>query len=459
MLLHCHDLGRHLGCYGAQTLSSPRLDALAAEGVLLTQMSAAAPQCSPSRSALFTGRWPHSNGVLGLTHSSFGWDLHDDEQHLAALLGGAGYATELIGVHHESAIRPDAEVADQLGFDSVVAEGLADEVADRTTAALDRLAAGDRPFYLQVGFLEPHRLPGPTDPDGVLGFLGEHRQPDTADGVQVPPWLIDDESARVEIAELQGAIKAMDAAAGRVLDALARTGAAENTIAIFTTDHGLALPRAKCSLYEPGLDVAFLIRWPAAGWSGGRRVDGLVSNVDVVPTLLDAIGLDVPATPREPAVQGRSFRPLIEGSGDGRSEVFAEMTYHDYYDPRRSVRTERWKLIANFSSAPAFMDPSQGWVRRCTAKPVDHDWTDYHPPIELYDLQADPLETTDLAGSADDHPEHGRIRDELAAALLSWMGQTGDPLLAGAVTGPLHRRTTELLEQGGPKPTSSPVAG
>ncbi|MBA8793119.1 arylsulfatase A-like enzyme [Friedmanniella endophytica] len=438
LLVHCHDLGRHLGCYDNPTVVSPHLDRLAGDGVRCTSMSAAAPQCSPSRAALFTGRWPHANGVLGLTHDHFGWDLHPAERHLGGLLAEAGYATELVGMHHESRRRPDDELAARLGFDRVRTGGLVDEVAARGEETVARLAAGDRPFYLQLGFTEPHRLPGSRDPEGVMGFLGDHLEPDTERGVAVPPWLVDDAGARTEVAELQGAIRAMDAGVGRVLAALGASGVADDTVTIFTTDHGLALPRAKCSLYEPGLAVAFLVRWPAGGWTGGRQVDAPLANVDVVPTLLDLLGLD----PAGPQRHGISFRGLLDGGPAVRERVYGEMTYHDYYDPRRSVRDRRWKLIANFSSAPAFMDPSQGTVRRCTAAPTDHPWTTYHPPVELYDLLEDPLEVHDRA----DDPDCREERDRLAAALRDWMAATGDPLLDGAVTSPLHRETAAVLD-------------
>lgn len=446
LLIHCHDLGRQLGLYGADTVRSPRLDALGAQGITADRMFATAPQCSPSRASLFTGRWPHSNGVMGLTHMRFGWDLHPDEWHLARRLSGVGYRTELIGVHHESRTQDDELVATALGFDRVQTGGLANVVAERAVEALRRNKDADAPFYLQVGFIEPHRLPGARDPDGTMGFLGDHLAPDDSRGVTIPPYLRDSDSARAEIAELQGAIAFLDTAIGRVLDALDDLGLTEDTITMFTTDHGLALPRAKCSLYDPGVEVAFVVRWPNGGWTGGRRIAELLSNVDVVPTLLDALAVDAD---QAPPVQGHSFRPLLDGvdGAHGREVVFAEMTYHDYYDPRRCVRTDRYKLIANFSSAPAFMDPSQSWNRRCVSAAADHSWDGYHPPIELYDLRTDPLERTDLA----DRPDHADVRDDLLRQLSGWMNDTGDPLLDGAVTGPLHRSTLDLLRPDAPR--------
>ena len=90
LLIHCHDLGRHLGCYGIGTVTSPSLDSLAAQGVRAESMFATAPQCSPSRASLFTGRWPHASGVMGLTHDSFAWDLHPGEQHIAEIDAALG---------------------------------------------------------------------------------------------------------------------------------------------------------------------------------------------------------------------------------------------------------------------------------------------------------------------------------------------------------------------------------
>jgi N-sulfoglucosamine sulfohydrolase len=226
-----------------------------------------------------------------------------------------------------------------------------------------------------------------------------------------------------------------------VLARIDELGLTDNTITIFTTDHGLALPRAKCSLYDPGLEIAFAIRWPAAGWTGavgdGRRLDQLLVNLDVVPTILDAVGIEFEIGATSAPIQGRSFRPLLDGSPeayDARDAVFAEMTYHDYYDPRRSVRTDRHKLIVNFSSAPTFMDPSQSWNRRCTPKVSPNGNIGSHPVVELYDLAADPDELTDLA----DDPVHADIKAELLAKLGHWMQTTDDPLLAGAVTSPAH---------------------
>lgn len=446
LLLHCHDLGRYLGCYGADTVQTPHLDALAADGVMFDNAFCTAPQCSPSRASMFTGRYPHTAGVLGLTHAQFAWDLNPNERHLAQELRDAGYTTSLLGVQHESrTTRPTPEMAARLGFDAAVPDHeigepcKAETVAELACAELDRLADNDQPFYLQVGFVEPHRLPGNSqDEPDYMGFISDYIEPDDELGVAVPPYIADEgPHTHAELAELQGAIRYLDQAVGQILGRLDERGLTGDTLVIFTTDHGLALPRAKCSLYDPGLEVALLMRCPSLGWTGGDIRTEMISNIDLFPTVLAAAGLD----PGD-HVHGRSLRPLLDATSGrdqvGRRAVYGEMTYHDYYDPRRCVRTPAHKLIVNFTSAPEFMDCSQSWRPRTTPRtPVRA----YHPAVELYDLVEDPHETHNVA----EDRRYERIRDDLLQDLNRWMLDTTDPLLNGAVTSPLHELSVSVL--------------
>jgi len=436
LLLHCHDLGQHLHCYGVDGVRSPGLDRLAGEGVLFENSFCSAPQCSPSRSSIFTGRYPHSNGVMGLTHADFAWDLHPGERHLGQILKDAGYATSGVGVIHET-----RSGAARCGFDEYTSETLAAVVADKVIGRLTHLAAAGKPFYMQAGCIEPHRLP-PAQPDADQDFLGKHIQPDEGNGVTIPPYLRATPGTRREMAELQGAVRHMDAQMGRILAAVDQLGLRQNTLVIFTTDHGIAMPRAKCSVYEPGMRTSFLMRFPGRpGWTGGHRRKELISNVDYLPTILDVAGIPAPN-----AVQGRSFAALLDGREyQGRDEIFGELTYHDYYDPRRSVRTATHKLVVNFSSAPAFMDPSQSWRPRAdTITPPNHALA-YHPSCELYDLLSDPWEQRDLAKDA----SYTGVLEDLRRRLRRHLESTADPILDGAVTGPLHQRSAAWLRQSG----------
>ncbi|MHA6481712.1 sulfatase family protein [Paenibacillus sp. strain BS8-2] len=433
ILITCHDLGRFLGCYGVTTVQTPNLDRLASEGVLFEQAYCTAPQCSPSRASLFTGRYPHNNGMMGLTNVGM-WDIHPEERHLAEMLQEAGYITGLAGIYHETLLDP----AERFGFDEVCTSPRRGEaIAAEAIHMLEQFAVQERPFFLEIGFFEPHRIRNMEELD-YMGFTGGYIEPDEERDITVPGYLENHAGSRKEMAELQGAVKYMDAQIGLLMEKLKAVGRDQDTVVLFTTDHGLALPRAKCSLYDSGLEVALLLRVPGGRWQGGQRIDNLVSNIDIVPTLLDLLELPVPGN-----VQGVSIAPLLDNDAEATSRdcIFGEMTYHDYYDPRRCIRTARYKLIINFSGAPYFMNPSQSWRPRTDPvfpeKPALH----YHEFVELYDLEADAHE---LDNRAED-PVYADIKQQLSERLLRWMADTSDPLLQGAVTSPHHRLALSQL--------------
>jgi arylsulfatase A-like enzyme len=439
VMIHGHDLGQHLHCYGVKTVQSPNLDRFASEGVMFTKSFCTAPGCSPSRASLFTGRYPHSNGVLGLTHKPFNWELNPGERHLAQILRDAGYRTTAVGVTHET-----HSGSERLGYEKYFPASMASQATDRSIAVLAQMKQDpSRPFFLFAGYIEPHRLPYDEPPAGLIAkdhtFPGKHLQPDDALGVEVPGYLRDTPGARRELAGLQGAVKHVDAQFGRVLDALNGLGLASNTLVIFTTDHGIAMPRAKCTLYDPGVEVAFLLRYPARkGWFGGRTFDALVSNIDCLPTVLDLAGVPVPA-----AVQGRSLAPLLDGGAyAARDALFTELTYHDYYDPRRAVRTATHKLIVNFTSSPAFMDSSQCWRPLSDVNVPANPACAQTPHVELYDLAKDRWEQNDVAQD----PQYAAVRADLLKRLNQHMVETQDPIVNGAVTSPHHLEAARLLK-------------
>ncbi|NUQ01531.1 MAG: sulfatase [Armatimonadetes bacterium] len=435
IVMVAHDLGRFIGPYGLKTVATPHLDRLAAEGARFSRSFCVAPQCSPSRASIFTGRYPHNNGVLGLCHGLFKWDLHPEEQHFAGLLQQGGYHTALVGLQHETT-RPDA-----MGYDEIVApnapcdyqgEQRAERFGAQAAELLARLAGGEQPFFIQMGFFEPHRLPGSPNLFGPMAPAAER-------GVTVPPYLVDDDSARAEVAAFQGAVQVMDAGVGRVLEALDGLGLAENTLVLFTTDHGIPFPRAKCSVYDPGLETCLLLRGPLPGLRGGQVYDPMLPHIDLLPTLLDLLGLPTPA-----AVQGRTVAPLLRGDHyQPRAEIFGEMTYHDYYDPVRCIRTETHKLIVAFMFNRPFMDPSQAWRPGTITVVPDDPMNQRHDLVELYDLRNDPLEHHNLAHE----PAQAALRDELLARLYRHMAATEDPLLTGVPPSPMHLDAVRTLKE------------
>ena len=148
LIVHWHDLGRYLGVYGHDDVSSPRLDQLAAEGILLTHAHATAPLCSPSRGSLFTGRYPQSNGLVGLAHH--GWEYRTGIRTLPHLLSESGWYTALFGMQHETSHPP------RLGFDEFdVSNSYCEYVVEQAAQWLTEPPA--QPFLLTAGFFETHR--------------------------------------------------------------------------------------------------------------------------------------------------------------------------------------------------------------------------------------------------------------------------------------------------------------
>ncbi|MEN9936686.1 MAG: hypothetical protein RLZZ387_3265 [Chloroflexota bacterium] len=399
LYLHSHDTGRVIQPYG-HPVSTPNLQRLADEGVLFRQAFCAAPTCSPSRAALLTGQAPHTAGMLGLAHRGFA--LHDYGQHLLHTLRPLGYTAALFGVQH---IAPDPAA---IGYDHV--DTTSDRAEHVAPAAAAFLQQAQQPFLLDVGFFEVHREypdPGP----------GPHY---TAPAAGLP----DTPQTRADMAAHFASVRQLDWGVGVVLDALERAGLAENTLVISTTDHGIAFPGHKCTLTERGTGVSLIVRGPG-GFTGGQVLDGLVSQVDLFPTLCDLLEIAPP-----PWLQGRSLLPLLRGEAQEVNDaIFAEVTYHAAYEPQRAVRTRRYTYIRRFDGRgrpvlPNIDDsPSKDVLLRhgLASRPVDDE--------ALYDRVFDPQETRNVAAD----PKLFPILSDMRARLERWMRDTGDPLLGGPV--------------------------
>ncbi|MGB9964312.1 sulfatase family protein [Halobacterium hubeiense] len=431
VLVHCHDLGQYLGCYGAD-VDSPNLDALAADGVRLERSFCTAPQCSPSRSSMMTGAYPHVNGVMGLAH--MGWALDDDWTTLPEYLGDAGYSTHLLGFQHEVPDDPARLGYDRVDTDTKRALELVDVVDDFFAARAD----ADDPFFVSVGIEEPHRpfrreyVPDEVydDPDPADVDLGDF------------PYLPDDPGVREDVADLQSLIAGtLDPAVGAFRESLADAGLEDETVFVFTTDHGLAMPRAKGTCYDAGLETALLVHQPGVV-EGGDVHDDLVSNVDLAPTLLDLAGVDPPTD-----VAGRSFADLLrDGTPHDRERVYGEMTWHDRYNPVRAVRTDRYKYVRNFSVLPRVFVPLDVAPTASGRAVLEQFHVEQRPAEELYDLERDPHERENLASdrapfetaaeAGDPDPEYVDVLDRLRSELEEWMEATDDPLLDGPVPYP-----------------------
>jgi N-sulfoglucosamine sulfohydrolase len=438
LLIHCHDLGRYLGCYGAD-VETPAIDALAAEGALFENHYATAPQCTPSRGSLMTGRHPHVNGLMGLAHTH--WELDEGERILPRYLSDAGYETHLFGLQH---ITQDT---DTLGYDHIHSEGnlypgVAPSVHQanraRTVSSVVssflKQAAFDEPFFASVGFFECHRVEQETgrfgrveEETGRFGFDADYYGADDVpdpDDVRPLPYLPDRRGIRRDLAEMHGMVAAIDDGVETICAALEAADLADETLVIFTTEHGIAFPRAKGSCYDAGLEAALLLRYPGVV-DGGSLYEELLSNVDVLPTLLDLIDLEVPD-----GLTGRSFLPLLTGGEyDRRERVFAEMTWHDEYNPVRAIRTKRYKYIRSFWQLPMVYLAQDVYASEAGREVREAYRAPFRPYEELYDLRSAPREDDNVAFE----PRYQDVRVDLSRRLHEWMVETNDPLLDGPV--------------------------
>jgi len=406
LYLHSHDTGRYVQPYGEQ-VPMPNVQALADQGVLFRQAFCAAPTCSASRACLLTGQYGQNNGMLGLAHR--GWSLRDYHHHIVNVLRGAGYTSTLIGEQH---ISKEPSV---IGYDEVmkVPTTHVDAVAPLAMEVLRR--PRERPLFVSIGFFETHRdflIPG------SLRDLHYSKPPNN---------LPDTPEVRGDMAAFKASARSLDHGVGMVLSQLDARGLDKDTLIIFTTDHGMPFPGAKATLYDRGLGVTLILRGPEP-FDGGRVIDGLVSHIDIYPTVCDYLEIE-----RPPFLQGVSLLPMLRGEvAEVREEIFAGSTWHAAYEPQRAIRTARHKYIRRWGdrTTPVLANtddgPSkdllirEGWAEREIAKE------------QLYDVVFDPNEANNLARE----PACAPVLADLRERLQRWMRDTDDPLLAGHVDPP-----------------------
>jgi arylsulfatase A-like enzyme len=408
------------GCYGNPTIATPAIDGIAAAGLAFERCMTVTAICCPSRAALLTGQYPFASGCFGLK------ECNADVRPLSAILADAGYRCGLVGKRHLGpweAFRfeyapPDPKSLDR-GRDTAT-------YIDDVRGFFDHLRdAGSRgPFFLMVNFHDPHRaFPMPADVP----------EPVDRSKIAIPPTLPDTPDIREEVGRYYDAVQRMDRGIGLCLDALRESGFADNTIVIYTSDHGAAFPFAKSTLYEAGLNVPFVMAWPGR-IAAGRRMAALVSFVDVAPTLLELTGLPIP-----PTMQGRSFAAVVRAETDAAREVVFGSQTDDFMVPSypiRSVRTESLKYIYNvYPERHVGTNAMAGltWRSMLVAGRRGDDaiaarvaqYTK-RPREELYDLAADPIESRNLAADS----SRAADLDAMRARLVAHMDETGDPFVA-----------------------------
>lgn len=407
---------RDFGCYGNRGIRTPAIDRLAADGVRFETAILTCPQCSPSRISVLTGRYPHSTETEDL-HAP----LAEGVPMVPSYLRGAGYFT---GHMQKTHYGPAGNA--QFDWYSKQLSQVFGEFLDE---------AGERPFFMWVGFRDAHR---PYE-EGAID------DPHDSADVTVPPYLVDDAATRRDLALYYDEISRMDGEIGSYVAELRRRGKLENTWITFFGDNGAPFPRAKGSLYDSGVGTPLVMYWPAAG-KEGVVVPQLTSVIDLAPSWLEAAGVEVPES-----MEGAS--QLAGWFGDGEEEAvreyaFSERNWHDCDEHMRSVRSQDYKLIQNSyldrvygNPADVMRSDSAGALRAgleaesLTAEQAQ-TFRVPRPEWELYDLRKDPFEFHNVA----DDPAYAEVRAKLAEQLADWREATGD-------FGPERRRRVDISDR------------
>ncbi|MEM8765702.1 MAG: sulfatase [Bacteroidota bacterium] len=440
VLILTDDQGAHLSALGTKGIETPNVDVLAKDGMLFTNSFAVVPSCSPSRSSIMTGMYPHANGHWRntitpklsdadkeFTRASTTIDqvgIHEYIQTLPELLQEKGYFTAITQKFHMSPpwkfpySARNAVQNNPDGFKKVISSFIEN--------------AGNRPFFFQANIAPPHRNLDKHMKDFPEFFPNK-------DSIEVPKYLADTSAMREDLAKYYGSVQLADACTGSIIDVLKEKGLLENTLVIFTSDQGEPYHRAKASPYYAGLHVPFVASGPMV--EKGKTSNALISHIDIMPTILDYLGIPIPET-----VQGKSLKPIFSGKSEkvvGRNYVFGEHNSHgpprfEHY-PSRVVFDGRFYYIQNLMHEksyllPADLEVEKGWGNRSYRATIDAKET--HPvqygllkqlesgrPFEeLYDVQNDLGQLVNLAGEK----EYDEKQEELKKALSKWRVESGD---------------------------------
>lgn len=397
-----------VGPYGNDFVSTPALDRIADEGLVFDNAYLTTSSCSPTRTSLITGRYPHNTGSPEL-------HLPLPEGHFLfpEALKEAGYYTLLSGKHH-------------MGENVNTAFSKIDEGEGPSRSAnwvdLLRNRPDGKPFFFWAASSDAHR-------EWTLNDKAPTYDPED---VPVPPYLIDDARTREDLAQYYHEVSRTDHYLGQMLRELERQGIADNTYVIYISDNGRPFPRDKTRLFDSGIEMPMVV-WKDGGDVPDARTKSLVSLIDLPPTLLELANVDP-----SPRLQGVSLRPILrEPRATVRDFVFAEQNWHVFQAHVRMVREGPWVYMRNawperrllsreaapnpgrFPSAHALWDAYQA----DDLTPAQRDiFLKPRPQEELYHVHRDSLQLLNVAGD----PKYEPIVKRLRTVLDHWTKTTGD---------------------------------
>jgi N-sulfoglucosamine sulfohydrolase len=444
VLILADDMGYHMSCVGTPGVKTPNIDALAQKGTLFTEAFSVCSSCSPSRSSILTGMYPHANGHW---RNTFGPNLadpdeafsraskkadvvgvHDWVQTLPELMNDAGYYTAIMAKFHLSfpykypfSGRYPTKTNKEYYYKDI-------------TKIIDD--AGDKPFFIQANISPPHR------PFKKQANLYQREWPDKKE-LELFPYLPELEEVREDLLYYYVSVMLTDQITGRILDALKDAGKEKETLIIFTSDHGPAFHRSKASAYYAGSHVPLI--FSGTNIKKDKTNDELVSLIDLLPTMFEYVKLLVPGQ-----VQGKSLMPIVIDGKDqlqGRDYIFTTHNSHgpiypEFY-PSRAIYDGNFYLIKNLKPDKSYLLPADlyegnaPWgnlsypaiIKKKEKVPEYYkkikELEENRPPYELYNMSLDPGQMNNVFGE----PEYNEIQKKLLLKLQQWQEETGDTIL------------------------------
>jgi len=396
------------GCYGNDQVRTPNIDKLASEGLRFTHCFSAVAMCSPARQMIYTGMFPVRNGAYPQRSR-----IRDGVKTLPVYMKELGYRVAIAGKQHYAPV-------EAYPFEIVAGE---DDELDFSNFKNFMARDPEQPFCLVVCSKQPHTPWDKGDPDKY----------DAAD-MRLPPYFADTPTTRDLMRYHYAEIEYLDGQVGKTLELLEASGHAENTLVMFASEQGAAVPFAKWTLYDAGIRAQLIARWPGR-IKPGSTTDAMVQYCDLLPTWVAVAGGDAPAE-----IDGRSMLPVLEGAAaEFRDEVFAEHTNLGVNKGNpygiRAIRTREYKLIWNLMHEDAYhnnlteLDRKwfflNSWREAVDENPKAKALVEryvHRPEFELYDMAADPFELTNLAEGSE---QQAKLKD-LHARLKGWMESQGD---------------------------------
>jgi arylsulfatase A-like enzyme len=401
-----------IGCYGNKVVKTPNIDKLAKEGLRFTNAFLTASSCSPSRCSIISGKYPHCDGAFEL-HTP----LPQSEIPFPLLLKNKGYYTAQAGKWHmgPAAYRAFDLYTDGNGYNN-------GNGGENNWVKFIKERPKEKPFFFWLASHDAHR------PWGADTFRITH---DPAK-VIIPPYFADTPETRQDIASYYNEIGRFDYYIGKVREELERQGVLENTFIIVMGDNGRPFPRCKTRVYDSGMQTPFVVYWPGGIKSRGAHPAGLISSIDIAPTILELAGVEIPQE-----YQGKSFVPIIKNPNtQTRTEVFSEHNWHDYQAFERMVRTKDYLYLinglpnlTNCGPADSKRSPAQISLNhlrnlgKLTAAQADVFITP-RPSEELYDVNNDPEQLINLASV----PKYKKQLDEMRSMMQKWQSETKDAM-------------------------------